>query len=410
MKKIITSLIVLIAVQITINAQSTGWSIQPSPTTQNLRGVSFINTDVWIVVGDAGTILRSSNGGINWTIITSPVADALRGVSMSGSLGLAVGISGRVIRSTDSGLSWTEVTRPTTKDLYSVSISNPTIVATGHEGTILVSTNNGLTWNPHTAGTASILFGVSANGTTAVGVGGQGAVVMSVNSGSGWGLTILGGQLTFFYSTSFVNSATGWAVGSDATLGNVIIKSTNSGFVWTGQTAPTTEQLFGVSFPALDTGTAVGGNGTIIHTSNSGTSWVIQTSGTNQILNAVSFANTNLGIAAGNSGTILRTTNGGLSGIHVISNNVPKSLSLSQNYPNPFNPNTKIKFDIAKQDNVKLSLYNVLGKEVAVLIDNQMNPGTYEIDWNAVNISSGVYFYKMTAGNFTEIHRMVLMK
>ena len=317
---------------VNLNAQTSGWTIQPGPTTQNLRGIAFSDASTWIAVGDAGTILRSSDGGINWTTISSPVTDALRGVSMRGNLGVAVGTAGRVVRTTDGGLSWTEIPRPTTKILFSVSMGNSMTVATGEEGTILVSTNDGLTWLSHTAGTASILFGVSVHETNAVGVGGQGAVVMSVNSGNGWGLTILGNQLTFFYSISLVNNTTCWAVGSSAT-GNLIIKSTNSGFVWTGQTAPTTEQLFGVSFAVMDTGTAVGGNGTIIHTINGGTNWVSQSSGTNQILNAVSFVNANTGISVGNSGTILRTTNGGsIAGIHNISNEIPMNFSVQQNY------------------------------------------------------------------------------
>ncbi len=279
----------------------------------------------------------------------------------------------------------------------------------GKEGFIFVSTDNGLTWAVHTAGTASFLFGVSVNGTNAVGVGGQGAIVMSVNGGSGWGLTILGGQLTFFYGTSFVNGTTGWAVGSNTT-GNVIIKSTGSGFTWTAQTAPTTEQLFGVSFAALDTGTAVGGTGSNIHTSNGGTTWLSQTSGTTQILNGVSFANTSLGIAVGNSGTILRTTNGGTTGIQQIGNKIPDKYSLQQNYPNPFNPVTVIGYQIAVNSFVSLKIYNILGKEVATLVNENLKAGTYQVEWEGSNYASGVYYYTITAGDFADVKKMVLIK
>jgi len=410
MNKKIIILMFLIAITFTANSQSTGWSIQSSPTTQNLRSIAFSSVNTCIAVGDAGTILRSSDGGITWTIISSPVADALRGVSLRGSIGLAVGISGRMIRSTDSGLSWVELTRQTTRNLYCVSISDVFTVIMGHEGTIFVSYDNGLTWISKGAGTASILFGVSAYSTTAVGVGGQGAVVMSPNSGVGWGLTILGGQLTFFYGTSFVSTTTGWAVGSNVSPGYIIIKSTNSGFVWSAQTAPITEQLFGVSFATVDSGTAVGSGGTIIHTTNSGTTWAIQTSGTTQILNGVSFANSNLGIAVGDLGTILRTTNSGLTGIRPENNSLPSGFGLSQNYPNPFNPVTNINFSVPKEGFVNLSVYDILGNKVNELVNENIKAGDYSMKFDASGLSSGVYFYTIKTNDFSSTKKMVLTK
>ena len=289
-----------------------GWTAQPSPTTVALYGVSFIDSATWVAVGGAGTILRSTDGGIGWTTVASPVADALRGVSFNGGVGLAVAFGGRILRSADAGASWVEVARPTHKNLYSVSIDSRMAVATGDEGEIFVSTDGGLTWTLHFAGTASILFGVSVSGDTGVGVGGQGAVVMSDDRGAGWGLTVVGTPLTFFYGASFVTPSTGWAVGADATAGSVIMRSDSSGFTWTGESSPTTNGLFGVSFPTIGSGTAVGASGSIIHTVDGGQTWTPQSSGTAQGLNAVAFASADLGIAVGAGGTILRTTSGGV--------------------------------------------------------------------------------------------------
>jgi hypothetical protein len=207
-----------------------------------------------------------------------------------------------------------------------------------------------------------------------------------------------------------VNGNTGWAVGSSATTGNVIIKSTDAGFVWTGQTAPNTEQMFGVSFAAMDTGTAVGGNGTIIHTSNSGTTWVNQLSGTSQILNGVSFINTNVGFAVGNGGTILSTTNGGLSGINNISNEVPLNFSLKQNYPNPFNPSTVIRFQMPEAGQASLKVYDAMGREVQTLVNERLNAGIYETKFEGSGLTSGVYFYKLITNGFTETKKMLMIK
>ncbi len=91
-------------------------------------------------------------------------------------------------------------------------------------------------------------------------------------------------------------------------------------------------------------------------------------------------------------------------------NTVPGLYSLSQNYPNPFNPVTKISFGLPKAGNIKMVVYDILGKEVAVLADGYRTAGIHDIDFNASNLSSGVYFYKLTAGEFTDIKRMVLVK
>lgn len=97
-------------------------------------------------------------------------------------------------------------------------------------------------------------------------------------------------------------------------------------------------------------------------------------------------------------------------GITPISNEVPNRFSLSQNYPNPFNPITDIKFDIAAATNVKLTVMNMLGQEVEVLVNQSLSAGTYKADWNASNYPSGVYFYKLEAGEFVDVKKMILVK
>jgi len=98
-------------------------------------------------------------------------------------------------------------------------------------------------------------------------------------------------------------------------------------------------------------------------------------------------------------------------GVNTISTEVPKSFSLEQNYPNPFNPSTKIRFNIVSKSVVTLKVYNLLGEVVSVLINNEnINPGTHEMTFNGDNNASGVYFYTLTAGNFTETKKMILVK
>ncbi len=103
---------------------------------------------------------------------------------------------------------------------------------------------------------------------------------------------------------------------------------------------------------------------------------------------------------------------GQMLGLNNISNELPAQYSLSQNYPNPFNPVTKIKFDISGSSETQtlLSVYDVLGREVTVLVNQQLQPGTYEADWDASAYPSGVYFYKLEIGSFTDTKKMVLLK
>jgi type IX secretion system substrate protein len=104
------------------------------------------------------------------------------------------------------------------------------------------------------------------------------------------------------------------------------------------------------------------------------------------------------------------------SGINKISNEIPSEFSLSQNYPNPFNPTTKIKFSIPLDssfrgnNNVLLKVYDALGREVQTLVNEPLQPGTYEVDFDGSNYSSGAYYYKLISGDFIETKKMIILK
>jgi hypothetical protein len=89
---------------------------------------------------------------------------------------------------------------------------------------------------------------------------------------------------------------------------------------------------------------------------------------------------------------------------------LPKQFTLQQNFPNPFNPVTNIRFDVPKQSNVRLSVYDLLGREVEVLVNDNLKPGTYKVDWQANKYSSGLYFYKLVTDEFVDVKKMVLVK
>lgn len=120
--------------------------------------------------------------------------------------------------------------------------------------------------------------------------------------------------------------------------------------------------------------------------------------------------------ASGWNGTILGSLsfdtamNCTATAISNVKNEVPTDYKLYQNYPNPFNPTTSIKFSIPKSSYVELKIYDILGKEVATLISDPYQAGVYVFDFNASTLASGVYFYKLVAGDFKEIKKMILLK
>jgi hypothetical protein len=99
-----------------------------------------------------------------------------------------------------------------------------------------------------------------------------------------------------------------------------------------------------------------------------------------------------------------------LIGIQAISEEIPLNFKLEQNYPNPFNPSTKIIFDIPHDNFVSIRIYDLLGREVDALVNERLDAGSYEVDWDASNYPSGVYFYKLTADKYTGTKKMVLLK
>lgn len=102
--------------------------------------------------------------------------------------------------------------------------------------------------------------------------------------------------------------------------------------------------------------------------------------------------------------------NATISNVNIISQQVPESFNLSQNYPNPFNPSTSIEFSLSKSSFVTLKVYNLIGQEVATLVNENLSAGIYEATWNGSSFESGIYFYKINAEGYQETRKMILIK
>jgi hypothetical protein len=114
--------------------------------------------------------------------------------------------------------------------------------------------------------------------------------------------------------------------------------------------------------------------------------------------------------AGGVSANYVARWNSGTSRVEQLSPTAPKTFLLEQNYPNPFNPSTTIRYQLPVASEVKLEIYDVLGKKIATLVNERQSAGSYQVVWNASGLSSGTYFYRLQAGTFVETKKMIMVK
>ena len=440
MKKIIYIFIIYLLSLNTAEAQS-GWYTQLI-TPDQMRDIFFIDENTGWAVGDNG-IRKTTNGGINWQVFSGWINNFLASVYfINHDIGWVVGANNPInnpliLHTTNGGQNW--YVQDCQYTLYMLLFSiffidQNTGWTLGIDGPIFKTTNGGINWiiQLNVKDNLRSIYFINQNTGW---VGGDdstwnGLIMKTINGGSNWSI-----QYYDIYSSLssvyFVNSVTGWSVGTTVSLGGIVLKTTNGGINWFTQfLSYENNYLNSVQFINQDTGWVVGYDdhytyeGTIMKTTNGGTNWFYQPSNTFFILNSLYFIDDKTGWIVGGSfvdtgGIVLKTTDsGGPIGITPISSSIPKTFSLSQNYPNPFNPSTKIKFEIPMSPLsergvggfITLKIYDILGREITTLVNEPLQPGTYEVEWDSANYSSGVYFYRLSAGNFQQTRKMVLIK
>jgi photosystem II stability/assembly factor-like uncharacterized protein len=256
-------------------------------------------------------------------------------------------------------------------------------------------------------------------------------IYRTINGGNSWEQNT--NQNKRYYSLFFTDYLTGYVCG--IIVGNlvgIIQKTTSGGNSWQNvhQTQGSCESIY---FVTTDTGYYVGlyvdpsyySNPVTYKTTDVGELWNYLSNGAGALhdkWNAVYFTDPNIGFIVGNkgianNGIILKTVDGGDSWNEVTSIQVIKSdvitiskYKLHQNYPNPFNPNTTIKYQIPEISFVTIKVYDVLGKEVATLVNEEKPAGNYDIEFDGEGITSGIYFYQLQAGSFVETKKMIMIK
>ena len=190
---------------------------------------------------------------------------------------------------------------------------------------------------------------------------------------------------------------------------NGVYRSTDAGDSWTKDVSGLTDGALSLAIYS-DGSIFAGGYNSTARSNDLGQTWVPFTSGMfNCRITDLAFGSGDVLFASAENMGVYRTTSA-VTSVDENESGVVNNFSLEQNYPNPFNPSTKIQYAISNKQFVQLKVYDVLGNEVATLVNEFKPAGSYEVNFNAAKLSSGVYLYKLNAGSFIETKKMILLK
>ncbi len=364
----------------------------------------FTKNGNYLFSGTAPGVYVSTNNGLNWTA-TTLFNGTILAITSSNNYIYATGSSGFVNISSNNGASWTNY-GPSLRIPLSIAVSGNTLITGTHTFGVYISTNNGINWTQTSLNNKTVYSVAIIGNNLFAGLDSYEGVYKSTNYGATWFQTALNNRTVL---TLAVKSDTIYA-GSDA-----LLYSTNLGNNWI-QTTFSNNGIYSIIFSGDNI--FVGAGFGFYLSTNNGVSWLQRNEGFGNNNAISSLITLNNYIFAGKPGeSIWRRPISEVVGINSICTEVPDNYSLHQNYPNPFNPATKIRFDIPNSGNVNISVFDVLGRKVAVIVDQQLTPGTYETDFDAGNLSSGIYYYriavhpdKITSEYYTETSKMVLVR
>jgi photosystem II stability/assembly factor-like uncharacterized protein len=346
------------------------WTAQNSGyTSMRFMSIYVFHPDTVLISGNNGIIVKTTNGGSTWVTIPTGVTDQLWSLEFtSRTTGYCAGSSGRILKTTDGGSSWFGLNSGVQNQFYWLKFINDSLGYLCGSSILLRTTNRGNSWE-------------------------------NMNFPSIPPFDQLR-QLVF------TDPATAYVI---ADIGR-IRKTTDAGLNWIMLNTGTTEAIMGIDFVSPNIAYACGYNGVIIRTTDAGATWTPQASGLTEILTAVEFTSPDIGYISTWTGKILKTTNGGVTFVQPLNEDLPTQIRLYQNYPNPFNPTTIISYSLTSAGHVGLRVFDVLGREQAVLVDALQFPGTYSVRWELDGIASSLYVVQLQVGGTSLTRKMAVLK
>jgi len=444
MKKLILFFIFYFLFFINCFSQS-GWFVKQNFPNHNFTEIFFINQNTGWIAADSGNIFKTTDGGENWDLYDSgnpyyfysiKFIDSQTGWIAGGKnywnpFGFDYGI---IMKTINGGINWSQQYYNNMNSMVrDISIADQNTVyavmggASGNSGSstfgaVIKTTNGGSNWVTDENVTFSSfaytsLFFLNQNTGWIMGQynienwPGPRIILKTINKGLNWSLIFqdtVGASVSSFqrFKIHFCDSQNGY-IGY-----NKIQKSTNSGQNWFISDSLLPNNDVGLFFINKDTGWICSSN-FIKRTNNGGYNWTNQYSP--YYVSKIFFVNSLTGWGLGANGRLLKTTTGGTTFINNISNELPDKFYLYQNYPNPFNPSTIIRYQIKESRFVTLKVYDILGKEIATLVNEKQSQREYEVpfsinQFSSYQLPSGIYFYTLHAGDYIETKKTLLIK
>ncbi|MCX6162284.1 MAG: T9SS type A sorting domain-containing protein [Ignavibacteriae bacterium] len=351
-------------------------------------------------------IYISTNNGTNWTH-TSLNNQEIRSLLVNGNNIFTGTKPNGVFLSTDNGTSWAQ-TSLNSHDILSLAVNGNNIFAGSDSNGVYLSTNNGTTWNQTSLNNRNVWSLAVSGSNIFAGTYGYG-VFLSTDNGTTWTQTSLINRTINALAVNGNNIFAGTTTG--------VYISTDNGTIWT-QTSLNNHVLYSLAVNGNNVFAGTGDYNGVFVSSNNGTNWTQRNEGLgNRIVAAFCILNNYMFAGTYNVSVYRRPLGELITGIQPVSVLIPKEFKLMQNYPNPFNPITKINFDIpvchsgeGRNPVVNLVIYDALGRKIETLVNQKMNAGSYSVDFNASNLSGGVYFCRMQSAGFTDVKKLVLLK
>jgi len=423
-----------------VDAAETWYSIYFS---DNLYDVSFIDRSTGFVGGlfsslhgiDAGHYFVTHDGGKTWNInLSAGLGDRAEVKCHFLNEHIGYTMIDMIRKTTDGGCNWSVIyeNNPDSTDYYfngnDIYFLNEEIgwwvgdarFEETYGAAILGTKDGGIIWDlvwkyPETEDIVYNLYSIHSSGSTGWAVG-EGGLIVKYTEQDQWQVMPTVTDLPL-KDVFFIDENHGWISGGYVNSSDdyciIFLRTTDGGISWEENT-DLNYRIKDIYFENSMHGWAVGHDlnekGIIMETWDGGDTWTTEVSSLNAPLTAIDFRE-GIGWAVGDNGLILKYVDPTwIEDDKDITGIIPDHFELKQNHPNPFNPSTTIKFYLPKTSDVKIEVYNVAGQKIQTLINAKMAAGSQRVEFNAQNLSSGIYFYRIKAGEFHDVKKMVLLQ
>jgi photosystem II stability/assembly factor-like uncharacterized protein len=445
MKIILTFILSATFLSSSLYAQGIWQRQSNSPTVRWLKKCVFTDDNYGWATGDSGVIIHTSDGGNTWVAQNSFTVNPIDDIFfLNRRLGwcltnYAYQTGSYILQTTNSGLNWTIHNYPDTTLVMGAVYFRDSLngyiggYQDNFSGVIFKTTNGGINWYKTSMDTGmyahyivrNIDFYSDRNGFACGGIfDSRGVMWKTTDYGNNW--TSQGVAPEPLFDIAYIDSASAIVSGGDFDFGAATVKSVNGGTRWNYHAL----MMFGIGWSmafrtSAQVWMALGFAASWAYSDDSAGTWQHIPGPDSAGIWGVYFVDSLHGWAVGSYGAIYKFIPNAI-GIIPLSEAVPSKFNLYQNYPNPFNPITTIKFDVAVKgegksypvgsgQTVKLIIYDVLGREIVKLVNDELKPGSYGVNWDARNYPSGIYFCFMRASsgntnNYVKTMKMVLTK